>query len=138
MRSRRAFWNWDEIYCKICRKSTVIRGRIQGKEHLRNNFPHGRKNTKPVLNSLRIWTVEYAGKNFGGGGSRQGVRPRRGSGGGAPRTRENFRKLAKIPEENCKNCCIVGYFAKKLQNHALNFRAFGRKTQLVGEILRKF
>ena len=49
-----------------------------------------------------------------------------------------FENFQKIPEENCKNGCIFAYFAKKLQNHALNFRAFGRKTQFVGEILRKF
>ena len=36
------------------------------------------------------------------------------------------------------NCCIFVYFARKLQNLALNFRAFGGKTQLVGEILRNF
>ena len=52
--------------------------------------------------------------------------------------RKIFENLQKIPEENCNNCCIFAYFAKKLQNQALNFRAFGRKTQLVGEILRIF
>ena len=41
---------------------------------------------------------------------------------------ENFENLQKIPEENCKNCCIFAYFAKKFQKHAFNFRAFGRKT----------
>ena len=51
---------------------------------------------------------------------------------------ENFRKFAKISRRKMQNCCIFAYFAKKLQNHALNFRAFGRKTQFVGEILRKF
>ena len=45
-----------------------------------------------------------------------------------------FENLQNIPEEKCKNCCIFAYFPKKLQNRALNFRAFGRKTQLVGEI----
>ena len=55
-----------------------------------------------------------------------------------PGRRNIFENLQKIPEENSKNCCIFPYFAKKLQKHALNFRAFRVNTQLVGEILRKF
>ena len=68
----------------------------------------------------------------------------RGSGfvgrpGAEPPDAGKFSKICKkIAEENSKNCCIFAYFAKKLPNHAVNFRAFGRKTQLLGEILRKF
>ena len=61
-----------------------------------------------------------------------------GPGAESPGRRRIFENLQKIPEENCKKCCIFAYFAKKFQNHALNFRAFGRKTQLFEEILRKF
>ena len=49
-----------------------------------------------------------------------------------------LKNFHKIPEENCKNGWILDNFAMKLQNHGLNFRAFGRKTQLVWEILRNF
>ena len=64
--------------------------------------------------------VAYAGKNFGEGGIQGFGRPRMGSGGGAPRTPENFRKFAKkFSEENCKKCTILAYFSKNLRNHAL-------------------
>ena len=57
-------------------------------------------------------------KNFRrGGGSRQGVRPRRGTGGRSPADGGEFSKICKkIPEENCKKCCIFAYFAKNFQN----------------------
>ena len=76
--------------------------------------------TKSRVKYSRVWT-----KNTIGWGNFQ-------------RILKLFDNFQKIPEENCKNCWIYAYFAKKLQNHALNFRSFGRKTQLVGEILRKF
>ena len=50
-----------------------------------------------------------------------------------PGRRRIFENLQKIPEENGKKCCIFAYFAKKFQNHAVNFCAFGRKTQLFGK-----
>ena len=66
-------------------------------------------------------------------------RPRGGpGGGGAPRTRDNFRNLQRIPYENCPKCNIFAYFAKTFQNPALNFRAFEREAQLVEEIFTKF
>ena len=72
--------------------------------------------TNPCVKFSRVWTKNTIGwENF----------------------EKIFENLQKIPEENCKNG-IFAYFAKKLQNRAFNFRAFGRKTQLVGEILRKF
>ena len=51
---------------------------------------------------------------------------------GGPGRRRIFENLQKIPEENCNKCCILAYFAKKFQKHALNFRAFGRKTIVWG------
>ena len=80
--------------------------------------------------------MEYARKNFGGV---QGYgRPRRGSRGGAPRTPENFRKFVKNSLRKLQKCSILAYFAKRFQNPALNFRAFGRKIQLVAKILKIF
>ena len=76
--------------------------------------------TNPSVKFLRVWTKNTIGwENF-------------------EKILKIFENLQKIPEENCKNRCIFAYFAKKLQNHALNFRAFGRKTQFGGEIWRKF
>ena len=66
-------------------------------------------------------TVTYAGKIFE-----------------PPGRRRIFENLQKIPEENCKNWCIFAYFAKIFQNHAVNFRAFGRKTQLFGKFWENF
>ena len=60
-------------------------------------------------------------------------RPRRGSGGGAPQTPENFLKFAKKFLRKLQKCIILGYFSKNLTNHALVFRAFGRKTQILGK-----
>ena len=40
-----------------------------------------------------------------------------------------FENFQKISLENCEKCIILAYFSKKLTNHALIFRAFGRKTQ---------
>ena len=54
-------------------------------------------------------------------------------GGGAPRTPENFRKFAKkFLKKIAKRHYFMLFFKK---NYALNFCAFGRKTQLVGKIL---
>ena len=75
---------------------------------------------KPCVNFSRVWT-----KNTIGWGNFEKIL-------------KFFEKLQNIPKVKCKNCCIFAYFAKKLQNHALNFRAFRRKTQFVEEILRKF
>ena len=67
----------------------------------------------------RLWPASY------------GVR------GLSPSDAGEFSKICKnISYENCKKCSIFAYFAKKFQNPALNFRMFGWKTQLVGEILR--
>ena len=67
-----------------------------------------------------------------GGGNILGGRPRRGSGGGAPRTPENFENFQKISQENCKQWIILGDFSKKIKNPALNFRALGEKPNCVG------
>ena len=82
-----------------------------------------------------VAAVAYAGKNFGGSRlwpALEGVR------GGAHRTPENFRKFVKDSLIKLQKCSIFAYFAKKVQNPAFNFRPFGRKTQLVEEILSKF
>ena len=55
-----------------------------------------------------------------------------------PGRRRIFENLQKIPEENGKKCCIFAYFAKKFKNHAVNFCAFGRKTQLFGKFWEIF
>ena len=54
----------------------------------------------------------------------------RGCEGRSPRTPENFRKCAKMQ--------YFRQFCKEFQKPVLNFLAFGRKTQFVGEILRNF
>ena len=64
------------------------------------------------------------------GGPRGGAPP--------PRTPENSRKFAKKFLKKIANMQYFCLFCKKIQNSALNFRAFERKTQLVAEILRKF
>ena len=46
--------------------------------------------------------------------------------------------FSKISLENCEKCIILAYFSKNSTKHALNFSVFGRKTQLLEEILRKF
>ena len=45
-----------------------------------------------------------------GGGNILGGRPRRGSGGGDPRTPANLLKFQKISQENCKKRIILGDF----------------------------
>ena len=62
-----------------------------------------------------------------------GGRPRRGSGGGAPRTPENFENFQKISQENCKKWIILGDFSKNFKNPALNLRALDQKPNYVGD-----
>ena len=47
---------------------------------------------------------------------------------------ENFQKIS---SENCKKI-ILAYFSKNLTNNALNFCAFGQKTQFVGNFEKIF
>ena len=58
-----------------------------------------------------VYAVAYAGKNFGGGVQGYGW-PRRGYWGGAPRTRENFRKFAKNHKQISKNELLSRIFQK--------------------------
>ena len=51
----------------------------------------------------------------------------------SPGRRKNFENLQKFSLENCKKCIILAYFTQNLTNPALIFRAFGRKTQIVGK-----
>ena len=41
--------------------------------------------------------------------------------------------LRKFSLENCEKFIVLVYFSKNLTNHALIFRAFGRKLQIVGK-----
>ena len=54
-----------------------------------------------------------------------------------PRRRE-FSKTSEIFLRKLQKCSIFAYFAKDFQKHVLNYRAFGRKAQLVGQILKFF
>ena len=60
-------------------------------------------------------------------------RPRRGSGGGAPRTPENFRKFAKKFLKKIEKMHYLGRIFNKFNKPCVNFRALGRKTQSVGK-----
>ena len=68
--------------------------------------------------------MAYTGKISGVQGY---CRPRSGPGAGALRTPENFQKFVKDSLRKFQKCSIFAYFAKKIQNHALHFRAFVRK-----------
>ena len=46
-----------------------------------------------------------------------------------------LRKFSKDFLIKVRKCIILAYFQKNLTNHALIFRAFGRKTRIVGKIL---
>ena len=83
-------------------------------------------------------TVAYAGGLGGfkvGGPASYGVP-------GAEAPPADARKFSKIYKKFPKKIAKTAVFSPILQriykNHAFNFRAFGRQTQLVGEILRKF
>ena len=55
--------------------------------------------------------------------------------GWRPHTPENFRKFSKNFLSKLRKCTILAYFSENLTNHALIFRAFGPKTQIVRKIL---
>ena len=57
-----------------------------------------------------------------------------GGGSGPPGRRRIFENSETV----LKKIALFELFFKKITNPALNFRAFGRKTQLVGAISRKF
>ena len=80
-------------------------------------------------------TVTYAGKIFTGGFKVGRVRPRRGSGGGAPRTPENFRKFAK---NSRRKLLYFRLFCKKISKPCGKFSRVWTKNTIVWEILRKF
>ena len=61
--------------------------------------------------------------------------PRRKSGGGASRTQENFRKGNIF--KNIEKWLPLLYFKNNPTSDALICRASGRKTQMVGKMLRK-
>ena len=78
-----------------------------------------------------------AGFRFRGGEHFKGGRPHRGSGGPSPPDAK-LSKICKKSSENCKKCIILANFSTFFKNHAFNFRAFGRKIQMAGKILRNF
>ena len=92
---------------------------------------------KISLNSLNV--DMHSGvrrKNFRGF---QGYgRPRRGCGGGAPLTPENFRKFAINFLKKIAKMHYFSIFFKKVNNHALIFRAFERKLQIVWKFWENF
>ena len=62
-----------------------------------------------------------------------------GPGGAEPPDTGEFSKICTIFLKKIATMLHFSlFFQRKFKNSALNFRAFGRKTQLVGEILRKF
>ena len=44
-----------------------------------------------------------------------------------------FKNITKNLLIKIRKCIILAYFSKNLTNHAFNFCAFGRKTQIVGK-----
>ena len=66
-------------------------------------------------------------------------RPRKGSGGSTPppRCQRNL-KICKIFLKKIANNALFQAIFKKFKNPALNFRAFGRKTQLFVKLLKLF
>ena len=61
-----------------------------------------------------------------------------GPGRVAPGRPENSRKFAKNFLKKIAKMQTFRLFCKKFQNPALNFRAFGRKTQLLGKFWENF
>ena len=51
---------------------------------------------------------------------------------------EKFRNFSKNLLRKMRKCIILAYFSKNLTNYALIFRAFGRKTQIVGKCWENF
>ena len=81
--------------------------------------------------------MAYAGKNFGGFKVMAGFVG--GPAGGAPGTPENFRKFAKkFRKKIATNALFEHILQKNLANHSLIFRAFGRKTQIIGKFSKIF
>ena len=58
--------------------------------------------------------------------------------GQSTQTPENFRKFGKNFVIKLQKLHYFSLLFKKIKNPALNFRAFGRKAQLVGKFLMKF
>ena len=80
--------------------------------------------------------IQRRRQDFGsGGGNILGGLPRRGSGGGAPRTPENFENFQKVSQENCKKWIILGDFSKKLKIPEVKFRSLDEKPNCVGIFL---
>ena len=98
------------------------------------------KNTSTGFYRLRIKYHSYqwrTQKKFRGGGQGYGG-PRRGSGGGAPRTPENFWKFAKYFLRKLQKCIILAYFSKKFNKPCVNFSRVRTKNTNCWEILRNF
>ena len=77
--------------------------------------------------------VAYAGKNFGGGVQGRGSGLVGGPGAEIPGSRRIFENLKKFLKKIAQNAVFSPILQRKFQNHAVNFCAFGRKTQLFGK-----
>ena len=82
--------------------------------------------------------MAYAGKNFGG--VHGFGRPRRGSAGRSPSDAGEFSKMCKqiFLRKLQKMHYFNLFFENILRNHALLFRAFGRKSKILGNFLINF
>ena len=60
-----------------------------------------------------------------------------GPGAEPPGRRRIFEKFQKISYENCSKCIILAYFSKNLTNHAVIFRAFAGKAQILENFLKE-
>ena len=72
------------------------------------------------------------------GGNTLGGQPRGGSGGGAPRTPENFRKISKNLLWKLLKMHYFSIFFKKVNKACVNFSLVWTKNTNFGEILKNF
>ena len=110
---------------------------LQSISLLRKYFPNAKNFKSLALYHQSILMDPWRTRKLSMGGVQGYGRPRRGSGGGAPRMPEKFRKFAKYFRKIAKTHHFSLFF-KIFTNPMLNFCSFGRKIQLIGKILRKF
>ena len=93
-------------------------------------------NCTPLDNKLSVRIRQWRLQDFGSRGNILRGQPHRGSGGGATRTPDNFRKLAKKFSENCKKCIILTYFSKFFKKPFVPFSRVWTKNAKVGKFSR--
>ena len=82
---------------------------------------------------------QWRSQDFGsGGGNTLGGQPRGGSGGGAPRTPENFRKFSKNFFRKLFKMHYFSIFFKKVNKPCVNFSRVWTKNTNFWKILRNF